>query len=113
MLTEDFGPVVGWGASVETRMAVLAHWSRLARAEGDLLSLGVSTRGALALCKAAKALALVRGRTYCVPDDIKALAPVVLPHRIMLNRAHTGQGKTGDQGERVIRDLLNTVPVPL
>ncbi len=79
----------------------------------ELLSLGVSTRGALALCKAAKALALVRGRSYCLPDDIKTLAPVVLPHRIMLNRAHTGQGRHVEQTERVIRDLLNTVPVPL
>lgn len=79
----------------------------------ELLSLGVSTRGALALCKASKALALVRGRTYCIPDDIKTLAPIVLSHRVMLNRAHTGQATAGDPAERVIRDLLNTVPVPL
>ncbi|GKS56702.1 ATPase [Nitrospira sp.] len=79
----------------------------------DLLSLGVSTRGALALCKAAKALALVRGRTYCLPDDIKALAPIVLPHRIMLNRAYAAQVRQGEHTERVIRDLLSTVPVPL
>src|SRR6185436_15264341 len=43
--------------------------------QSELLSLGVSTRGALALSKAAKALAVVRGRDYCLPDDIKELAP--------------------------------------
>ncbi len=80
--------------------------------QSDLLSLGVSTRGALALCKAAKALALVRGRTYCVPDDIKELAPVALPHRVMLNRSQSMRGPGMEQTERVIRDLLKTVPVP-
>ena len=59
----------------------------LATRHNDLLSLGVSTRGALALCKAAKALALVRDRTYCLPEDIKELAPTILSHRVMLNRS--------------------------
>lgn len=80
--------------------------------QSDLLSLGVSTRGALALCKAAKALALVRGRAYCVPDDIKELAPVALSHRVMLNRSQSMRGAGMEQPERVIRDLLKTVPVP-
>jgi MoxR-like ATPase len=55
--------------------------------QSELLSLGVSTRGALALSRTAKALALVRGRTYCLPDDIKELAPTVLSHRIMVARS--------------------------
>ncbi|MFO0774964.1 MAG: MoxR family ATPase [Nitrospiraceae bacterium] len=105
----------------------------------DLLTLGVSTRGALALTRAAKALALVRGRNFCIPDDIKYLAPIVLAHRVMLNRAHVGTmvdsntasrttrptqasnaahtngavTRADDPAVRVIRDLLNTIPVPL
>jgi MoxR-like ATPase len=85
----------------------------LATRQTDLLSLGVSTRGALALCKAAKALALVRGRNYCLPDDIKELAPLVLSHRIMLNRAHIVRGKIVEQTERVVHDLMQSVPIPL
>src|SRR6185295_10541851 len=47
------------------------------------LSLGVSPRGCLMLCRAAQALALVEDRNYCVPDDIKRLASSVLAHRMI------------------------------
>lgn len=79
----------------------------------ELLSLGVSTRGALALNRAAKALAFVRGRSYCLPDDIKELAPVVLSHRVMLSRAQGLRQHTWDQAEHVVRDLVESVPVPV
>ena len=79
----------------------------------DLLTLGVSTRGALALCKAAKALALARDRDYCLPDDIKELAPVVLSHRVMLNRGQGFKGRSSEHAERVVQDILETVPIPL
>ena len=79
----------------------------------DLLSLGVSTRGALALSRAAKALALVRDRTYCLPDDIKELAPIVLSHRIMVARAQGVRQRSFEQAERIIQDLVESVPVPV
>ncbi|HEU4686273.1 MAG TPA: MoxR family ATPase [Nitrospira sp.] len=81
--------------------------------QSELLSLGVSTRGALALNTAAKALALTRGRDYCLPDDIKELAPVVLSHRVMLNRAHGMRSQSFEQAERIILDIVDTVPVPV
>ena len=81
--------------------------------QSELLSLGVSTRGALALNKTAKALACVRGRDYCLPDDIKELAPIVLSHRVMLNRAHGMRTHSLEQGERIILDIVDTVPVPV
>lgn len=81
--------------------------------QSDLLSLGVSTRGALALSRAARALALVRGRGYCLPDDIKELAPVVLSHRIMLNRTQGLRQRSFDQTEQIVRDLVESVPVPV
>ena len=79
----------------------------------ELIALGVSTRGAMALHKAAKALALVRDRDYCLPDDIKDLAPMVLAHRVTL---HAGQGTRrhrSEEAEQVIRDIVESVPVPL
>jgi MoxR-like ATPase len=85
----------------------------LATRHNDLLSLGVSTRGALALCKAAKALALVRDRTYCLPEDIKELALAILSHRVMLNRSQGARTKNVEHTERVIQDILDSVPVPV
>ena len=81
--------------------------------QSDLLSLGVSTRGALALSRAAKALSLVRGRTYCLPDDIKELAPIVLSHRIMVARTQGLRQRSFEQAERIIQDLVDTIPVPV
>jgi len=85
----------------------------LATRQSTLLTLGVSTRGTLALCKAAKALARARGRDYCLPDDIKELAPIVLSHRVMLNRGQGFKGRSSEHAERVIQDILETVPIPL
>ena len=85
----------------------------LATRRSELLSLGVSTRGALALCKAAKALALARHRDYCLPDDIKELAPVIISHRVMLNRSQGIRTRSFDQTEQVIRDILESLPVPV
>ena len=81
--------------------------------QSELLSLGVSTRGALALNNAAKALALVRGREYCLPDDIKELAAIVLSHRVMLSRAQGMRMQSFEQAERIILDIVDTIPVPV
>ncbi|MBI4400044.1 MAG: AAA family ATPase [Nitrospirae bacterium] len=81
--------------------------------QSDLLALGVSTRGAMALHKAAKALALVRDRDYLLPDDIKDLAPAVLSHRVMHNTSQGSRGWRFEEAERVIQNLVESVPVPL
>lgn len=81
--------------------------------QSELLSLGVSTRGALALSRAAKALAFVRGRTYCLPDDVKELAPIVLSHRIMVARAQGSRQRSSDHAEQIIQDLVESIPVPV
>jgi MoxR-like ATPase len=78
-----------------------------------LLSLGVSPRGALSLLRVAQARALLRGRGYVEPDDVKDLCVPCLAHRVVL------AGRTGAAGEiereaaeRVIRDLAEQVPAP-
>jgi MoxR-like ATPase len=89
-------------------LAIVAETRR-----SDLLALGVSTRGAMALHKAAKALALVRDRDYCLPDDLKELAPVVLSHRVMLSASQGSRGPRFEEAEQVIQDIVESVPVPL
>ncbi len=73
------------------------------------LALGVSPRGALALQRAARALAASMGRDYIIPDDIKTLAPVILEHRVLLGPEAELRGvTTGD----ILRAVLASVPVP-
>ena len=72
------------------------------------LSLGASPRGSLALYKAAQALALVRGRDYVTPDDIKELAPAVLPHRLIVKPESEVRGRTRDA---IVQQLLTNVEV--
>jgi len=78
-----------------------------------LVSLGASPRGAIALLAVARARALLRGREYVEPDDVKELCVPVLAHRIAL----AGRGPGGGElerlaAERVVRDLVEQVPVP-
>lgn len=76
----------------------------------DLIKLGVSPRGSIAMYKMAKAYAFVKGRDYVLPDDIKALAPYVFSHRIML----TSKGKSAvTDNEQAIREILKMVMVPV
>ena len=73
------------------------------------LRLGVSPRGSLALLRAARASAAAAGRTYVTPEDVKAMAPVVLAHRVILQPDAELQGRTGAE---LITRALQSVPVP-
>ena len=74
------------------------------------LHTGASTRGALALYRAGQAAALVAGRPYVVPDDIKQLAVPVLAHRVITRGfLHGGQREAI---EALIQRLVDEVPVP-
>ncbi len=78
-----------------------------------LTSLGASPRGAIALLGVARARALLRGRGYVEPDDVKELAVPVLAHRITLAGGGPGGGELERlAAERVVRDLVEQVPVP-
>lgn len=75
----------------------------------DDVYLGVSPRGSLALFKTARAYAAAQGRDYVLPDDVKALAPATLAHRLIISPS--ARIKNVDP-ETVIREILSTVPVP-
>ncbi|WP_226846898.1 AAA family ATPase [Dehalogenimonas etheniformans] len=72
------------------------------------LYLGVSPRGSLALFRTAQAHALLSGRDYVLPDDVKALAVPVLAHRLVLDPSSAH--KTGSR--EIISELITTIPVP-
>jgi len=76
------------------------------------LALGVSPRGSLALVRAAQALALTEGRSYCIPDDIKQLAIPALAHRVIPRARWEAAGDRHDDAETVIREILHDIPVP-
>ncbi len=78
--------------------------------KGEDLHVGVSTRGALTLYRAAQSLALVTGRDYVVPDDVKTLAVPVLAHRVV-GKSFLQAGEFG-AAEAIIRDLVDRLPVP-
>lgn len=72
---------------------------------------GMSPRGAIHLTRASQAYALVEGRDYVTPDDVKTVAPHVLAHRIIERRARGGQD--GHSGPAVtVRRILQEIPVP-
>jgi MoxR-like ATPase len=77
-----------------------------------LLALGVSPRGSLALLRAARAHALVDGRDYLVPDDVKTLAVPALAHRVILKTGVGAVGGAGSAGETVIRQIVQDIRVP-
>ncbi len=77
---------------------------------GEELHVGVSTRGALTLYRAAQSLALVSGRNFVVPDDVKTLAVPVLAHRVV-GKSFLQAGEFG-AAEAVIRDIIDRVRVP-
>lgn len=74
------------------------------------LALGASTRGSLALFKAAQALASLRGRDYVLPDDVKALAVPALAHRLIVRPESALRGYTAN---RIVDELLQSVPLQL
>ncbi len=79
----------------------------------ESLALGVSPRGSQALYRATQALALVEGREYVIPDDVKRLVIPVFAHRIAINaRASLAQRST-EVSERILQEILTLVEVPL
>jgi MoxR-like ATPase len=81
----------------------------------DELHLGVSPRGALALTQASQALAIVRGRDYVTPDDIKRLFLPVCAHRVVAKSYLTngnGHGRGGGAVGTVLQGILDRTPAP-
>ena len=90
---------------------ILSYVADLAEATRDhqLIILGLSPRGTLALCRMSKAAAFVEGRDYVVPEDIKKVFGDVAGHRMVLESRARYEDKTSRE---ILDEILDTVPVP-
>ena len=86
-------------------IAQIVHQTRTSKA----VLLGASPRAAVAMLQASKAIALIYGRDFVTPDDIKMVAPAVLDHRILISAEAEMQGYTAS---KIAATLVNNVEVP-
>jgi MoxR-like ATPase len=102
-------------AEVAVDEALIDYLMRIVAAtrDSEMLDLGVSPRGTLALFRAAQALALTEERSYCVPDDIKRLVLPVFAHRLVVSSRFSSSLRRSEEAEAVLREIMKTVSVPL
>lgn len=81
--------------------------------DSEQLSLGVSPRGSLMLYRAAQAMAMLDGRTFCTPDDFKQLVVPTFAHRVVVNARYSTTMKKSEQTEQIVREIVGSVPVPV
>ncbi|MDF2657989.1 MAG: magnesium chelatase [Paenibacillus sp.] len=98
-------------AGVTAEEAVLGYIARIVRRTRELSSvrLGASPRAGIAVLAASKAWAVLEGRTYVTPDDVKLVAIPALRHRLILSPQAELEGMSGDEA---VREALASVPVP-
>ena len=94
---------------------VLSYILKIANAtrNSPMIAVGCSPRGSLHFFRAAQALAFLHDRDYVIPDDVKKLAVPLLGHRILLKSSTVFQDNRAEEAERVIRQIVDSVPVPL
>ena len=118
---EDIGPVLDCGQLLFIQQKVRqVHVSREVAKyitsiathsrQDKRLQLGISPRSSIMLALASQAAALVDGRDYVTPDDVQRMSGHVLAHRVILD---TGANYAGVTSQNVIRDLMDTVMVPV
>jgi MoxR-like ATPase len=81
--------------------------------ESEYLSLGVSPRGSQMFYRAAQAMAFLDGRDYCTPEDFKPLAVAVFSHRVVVGSLYASTLKKSEQADQVLREIVDSVPVPV
>ncbi len=97
---------VRWQNDVEDYLIAVARATR----EHPAVAIGASPRATLAFHRACEALAAIRGREFVIPDDVKALAPSALSHRIILS---TRARLSGQTTEAIVAGILDTLPAPV
>ena len=116
MSGEDVMELRRSAAAVTVDDALIDYLLRIVAAtrNSELLDLGVSPRGTIALFRSAQALALIEHRTYCVPDDIKRLVAHVFAHRLVINsRFSSSLQRRSEESETVLQEIMKNISVPL
>ncbi len=95
--------------------AVVDYLMRIVNAtrNTEMLDLGISPRGTLALFRAAQALALIEGRSFCLPDDVKRLVLPAFSHRVVVSSRYSSSLRKSEEAEVVLKELMKTVSVPV
>ena len=109
---EELQQLISEAARVEVKDSIYEYVTHLTQAtrEHPMVALGVSPRGALAVCRMAKARAFVMGRDYMIPEDVAAVFPDVCTHRLVLsNKARMLEEKP----ETIIRAIVDRVNMPV
>jgi MoxR-like ATPase len=111
---DDLRGIQAAAQNVKVEETLLAYLLNLVDAtrlhEG--LALGASTRGALSLRRAAQASALIDGRDYCIPEDIRDLAIDVLAHRVTVH-ARGGLQPEAEESRWIVSEIVDRVAIPL
>ena len=81
--------------------------------KSDVLELGISPRGTLALFRSAQALALIEGRDFCIADDIKRLVMPCFTHRIIVHSRSSSTRNKTREAEQILLDILQKTAVPI
>ena len=99
------------GRAVRVEPSVQQYITALVRATrgAPALTLGASPRASVGLLKAAQALALIEGRSYVIPDDVKVMAPAVLRHRIAVAPELELEGVSADQA---LKTIVEKIEIP-
>ena len=89
--------------------AYITHLAEATRSHASI-HLGISPRGALAICQMSKAFAYISGRDFVVPEDVTAILSDVCAHRIVLS---TQAKMSGTNAHKVIEEIIHDVQMPL
>jgi len=81
--------------------------------KSEVLDLGVSPRGSLALHRAAQALALTEDRDFCIADDIKRLVIPIFGHRIIVSSRYSSRLRRGEEADAVLTEIIRNIRVPI
>ena len=98
---------------LDPSLATYLHAVVSATRTSSAIAIGASPRAGMNLARAARARAKLRGRDFCIADDIHDLAVPVLAHRVRLSAQADGYVPSYEEAEATIRDLVGRVPVPL
>lgn len=109
---EELQKLIAEAAVVEVHDSIYEYVTHLTQAtrEHPMVQLGISPRGALAVCRMAKAYAYLNGRDYMIPEDVAAIFPDVCCHRLVLS---TKARMMEEQPENIVRSIIDNTDMPV